>query len=66
MPRLCPACGNLAEELHQGLCFNCYKSLNAWLLRKCKDLNYTKIRTGLVLIIALNISEWLEEAKKNV
>lgn len=60
MVNKCPKCGRIRPIERSGLCFECYQSLNSWILNKCKELKYTKIRTGLVLIIALQIAEWLK------
>ena len=60
MPNICPACRK-AEVVQQGLCLNCYRSLNSWLLSKCKELKYSDIRTGLILIVGTQIADWLKE-----
>jgi len=60
VPDTCPVCRK-DETAQQGLCLNCYRSLNSWLLSKCKELKYSDIRTGLVLIVATQIADWLKE-----
>jgi hypothetical protein len=66
---LCPACNKNYissfpyNEEHNGICFECYRSLNTWLLERCKEYSFTKVRTGLVLMITLQIGDWLKERR---
>lgn len=68
MNKICPACNkeySVERNFLQGLCRDCHKSLNSWILGKCESLDCTKMRTGLVLLIGLHIAEWLETVKKD-
>jgi len=58
---ICPVCKkDFTEERflnkNLGLCWKCYASLNSWVINRCLEYKYTKIQTGLVLAITLQIA----------